>query len=288
MGDLVQRIRVLQGVSGQVNLSTVPFEYLRNMLDAEILRQASLGLGITLTDEDIDEALKRQFYPQVQPGQQVDAGQLDQEYAATYQIFLDRTRLSDQDYRRIVEEQLAQAWLSALLSQTIEDPQPQVEVEWIRLEPSTGISAEEVMERLELQDFTTVANDVSITAGFADANGYVGWVPRQAFPDLDDLLFGDEEDGREPLEVGGISNPVFTVNGIYIIRKISGPEEIELSAAMRNNLSIELVLDWQRQKQIQGAEAGWLKMNFNSKWYSWVADQVHLTAPNQPVNQGGR
>ena len=34
MGDLVKRIRVLQGVTGQVNLGTVPFEYLRNMLDA--------------------------------------------------------------------------------------------------------------------------------------------------------------------------------------------------------------------------------------------------------------
>ena len=58
MGDLVKRIRVLQGLTDQVDLSTVPFEYLSDLLDAEVLRQAAPGLGITLTDEDIDNTLK--------------------------------------------------------------------------------------------------------------------------------------------------------------------------------------------------------------------------------------
>ena len=80
MGDLVQRIRVLQGVSGRVDLSIVPFEYLSNLLDAEVLRQASPGLGISITDEDIDNALKEQFYPAAPAGQQTVPGQLDDEF----------------------------------------------------------------------------------------------------------------------------------------------------------------------------------------------------------------
>ena len=55
MGDLVERIRVLQGLSGSVDLSVVPFEYLQELLNAEILRQASPGLGINITDEDIGD-----------------------------------------------------------------------------------------------------------------------------------------------------------------------------------------------------------------------------------------
>ena len=288
MGDLVKRIRVLQGVTGQVDLSTVPFEYLRDMLDAEVLRQAAPGLGITVTDEDIDEALKSQFYPQLGPGQQVDPGQLDREFQNNYQIFLTRTGLSNQDFRVIVEEQLALARLRVLLSLSIEDPQEQVEVEWIRVDAESGISAEEVRDRLELQDFTTVARDAGIPQGFADANGYVGWVPHQAFPDLDGLLYGDEEKARKPLAVGEISNPEFTVDGIFIVRKLSGPEEQPLTETMRNKLNFELVLNWQRQQQIRGSEARWLKMNFNSKWYEWVADQVHISAPRPPQGQGGR
>ena len=50
MGDLVQRIRVLQGVNryqgGRVDLSRVPFEYMQNLINAEILRQRAPELGI--------------------------------------------------------------------------------------------------------------------------------------------------------------------------------------------------------------------------------------------------
>ena len=292
MGDLVKRIRVLQQLTGQVDLSTVPFEYLRDLLDAEILRQASPGLGITLTEQDIDDALRGPpplgFYPEVLAGQETDPGQLEEEFQNNYNIFLARTGLSNQDYRVIVEEQLARAWLSALFSQRIEDPQEQVEVEWIRLDQESGISAEEVKDRLELQDFNIVARDVGTPQGFADDNGYVGWVPRQAFPDLDGLLYGDEEEGTEPLAVGEISNTTFTLDGIFIIRKLAGPEERELTAIMRAKLNSELVLEWRRQQQLQGSEAGWMKMNFNSKWYEWVADQVHLSARDLPQGQGGR
>jgi hypothetical protein len=287
MGDLVKRIRVLQQLTGQVDLSTVPFEYLRNLLDAEVLRQASPGLGITLTDADIDEALKAQFYPQPEPEQQADPGQLDREFQNNYQVFLTITGLSKQDYRVIVEEQLALAGLRAALAPS-EDPQEQVEVEWIRVDRESGISAEEVRNRLENQDFTTVANDVGIPQGFADANGYVGWVPRQAFPDLDELLYGDEKKATKPLAVGEISNPKFTVDGIYIIRKLAGPEKRELTDTMRTKLNSELVLEWRKQQQIQGSEAGWIKMKFNSKWYAWVADQVHISERRFPQSQGGR
>ena len=174
------------------------------------------------------------------------------------------------------------------MSLSIEDPQEQVEVEWIRLESDTGISVQEVGERLELQDLATVAKDVGGPQGFADADGYVGWVPRQAFPNLDGLLYGDEDKDTPPLAVGVISAPKFTADGIFIVRKLSGPEEKELTEIMRNKLTAELVLDWQRQQRKRGAEAGWLKMKFDSKWYAWVADQVQISAPRVPPGQGGR
>ena len=187
-----------------------------------------------------------------------------------------------------MEEQLALAGLRAWLSQSIEDPQQQVEVEWIRLGQESRISVAEVKDRLEIQDFATVANDVGNPQGFADANGYVGWVPRQAFPDLDGLLYGDEDNDAEPLAVGEISNPTFTVDGTFIIRRLSGPEEQELTETMRNKLNTELVLDWQRQQLKRGSEEGWLKGKFDSKWYAWVADQVRISAPRLPQGQGGR
>ena len=95
MGDLVERIRVLQGLSGRVDLSTVPFEYLRNLINAEVLRQAAPGLGFSLTDEDVNQVLRAQFYPQVPEGQQSNPGQLEEEFQNSYNT-------SFENYRKVV------------------------------------------------------------------------------------------------------------------------------------------------------------------------------------------
>ena len=293
MGDLVERIRVLQALSGQVDLSTVPFEYLRDLLNAEVLRQAAPDLGFRLTDEDIDGVIKSQFYPSVPEGQESDPGQLDQEFQNNYQIFLARTDLADADFRVIVQEQIALQQLGLMLGRTIPETTEQVEVEWIRTEIEGRIDVGAVRARLGTEktgggeDFIKVAGEVGVPAGFANRTGYVGWVPKGAFPELDGALFGDEERDIPPLEVGEISGPIFTQNGIYIVRLLTGPTDRDFSNQMRNKLNVELVTKWQTDEQIRGANAGWLRMNFNSKWYAWVADQVRLSAPRGDPGQQG-
>ena len=293
MGDLVERIRVLQGLSGKVDLSTVPFEYLRDLLNAEVLRQAAPDLGFRLTDEDIDGVIKSQFYPSVPERQESDPGQLDHEFQNNYQIFLARTGLADADFRVIVQEQIALQQLGLMLGRTIPETTEQVEVEWIRTEIEGRIDVGAVRARLGTEktgggeDFIKVAGEVGVPAGFADRTGYVGWVPKGAFPELDGALFGDEERDIPPLEVGEISGPIFTQNGIYIVRLLNGPTDRDFSNQMRNKLNVELVTKWQTDEQIRGANAGWLRMNFNSKWYAWVADQVRLSAPRGDSGQQG-
>jgi len=284
MGDLVQRIRVLQGLSGQVDLSVVPFEYLDDLLNAEILRQQGRLLGIAASDAEADQLLRAQFYPKPPPGQETDPGQLDREFNQNYSVFLTRTGLTDADYRVILKESVALFKLRSWLGGTIKDPQEQVEVEWVRLETRGNIDPGAVRKRLEKEEFATVAADVGLTANspdpFADANGYVGWVPRGAFPELDEVLFGEGE--KTPLAVGVISDPQFSREGFYIVRKRSGPEERPLSDIMRAKLNDELVKKWQNEQRTLGSNEKWLRINFNSKLYAWVADQVRVSAPRTP------
>jgi len=293
MGDLVERIRVLQGLSGRVDLSTVPFEYLRNLINAEVLRQAAPGLGFSLTDEDVNQVLRAQFYPQVPEGQQSNPGQLEEEFQNSYNIFLARTSLTDAEFRVIVKEQLALQQLGMMLGRTIPETAPHVEVEWIRADSDGRSDVAAVRRRLGDEqglggeDFAKVASEVGISAGFADQQGYVGWVPKGAFPDLDDALFGDDELDRPPLAIGEISGPLFTQDGVYIARILSGPEDREFTFQMHNKLNGELVTKWQNDEQAKGADEGWLRMNFNSRWYSWVADQVALSAPRVAPGQQG-
>ncbi len=286
MGDLVERIRVLQGLNryqgGQVDLSVVPFEYLQGLLNAEILRQAAPGLGFSATEQDIDEEIRRRFYPDSPEGQTTDPGQLDQEFQNTYQNFLTQVRLSEDEYSVLVEEGLHQLQLIAYLGANIPDSPEQVEVEWIRLDFQTQVDAQEVRQRLDGEDFAVVASEVGNPVGYADRAGMVGWVPQGAFPDLDDVLFGGEGEDEQPLAVDAIGDPLFIQDGIYIIHKLSGPEEHELSGIMRFKLNQELVKQWQNDQLGRGSNEGWLLINSDSDRYAWVADQVRLTAPRVP------
>ncbi|MSQ06984.1 MAG: hypothetical protein EXR54_07810 [Dehalococcoidia bacterium] len=304
MGDLVQRIRVLQGINryqgGRIDLSRVPFEILQSMLNAEILRQASPGLAITVTEEDITQALRNQFFRAAEPGQTTDPGQLEQEYKNRQGAFLTQTGLEEKDYRVILEESLALNQLRLYWGAQIQDPQEQVEVEWVHLEPNTTLKPLDVRKRLDTEEVAVVAEDVGSPDGYANVAGYVGWVPKGAFPDLDDVLYGIAEPpppaatdpgtptpmpapaAKPPLAAGAISDPVFTQQGVYIIRKISGPESKPLADNIRGKLNTELVLKWQNEQLRVGSAEGWLKMNLNSDLYAWVADQVQVTAPRVP------
>jgi parvulin-like peptidyl-prolyl isomerase len=290
MGDLVERIRVLQGINrnhpqgqGFVDLSKIPFQFLQDMLFDQIVRQAAPGLGLTVTEEDIDEQLKREFYPSKPAGQETDPGQLDREYQNVYSNFLTQVRLSDEEYRDMALERLYQTQLHLLLGADIPEKLEQVELEWIRMDHGGAVLPEDVRTRLEIEDFAIVAPDVFMPnqegLRFADQGGYVGWVPQGAFPDLDDFIYGNEEDGREPLAVDEISQPVQTQDGIYLIHKLAGPEEQGLSPLMRFKLNTELVNMWRNEQLTRGSDEGWLKVNFDSDRYAWVADQVRLTAP---------
>jgi hypothetical protein len=313
MGDLVDRIRVLQGVNryqgGRVDLSTVPFEYLQDMIQAEILRQAAPGLGFSVTDENIDEELRRRFRPEPPPGQQFDEGQLDQEYQNAMTNFLTSTKLSEDDYKRLVEEEILRSQLSVVIDSAIPDTLEQVEAEWIRLEQDGAADPQQVRERLIREDFGLVAAEVNVADGFTDNRGYVGWVPQDAFPDLDDTLFGNPDRNREPVAEGEISDPLFTQEGVYIVHLLSGPEQrklrgfedliglegAELEALtpedraalgrelrIRGKLAQQRVDQWFDDQVSRGSDEGWLKIKFDSDLYAWVADQVHLSAPRGP------
>lgn len=297
MGDLVQRIRVLQGVNryegGRVDLSTVPFEYLQELVNAEILRQAAPGLGIEPSEMAIEEELRRRFQPSPPEGQEVDPGQLEQEYRNNFQTFITATGLTESEYRVIVQEELHDFGLFLLMGQEIVSPQQHVEASWIRLplDPNQGgggggLLPDQVAQRIEVEPFETVAREVSEPDGYAAPDGYVGWVPMGAFPNLDELLYGDEEEGTAPLGPGDVSVPRYTEDGIYIIKVLSAPETREVDDRMRIKLAHELTQDWKDEALQQGTSDGTVKMHFNSRLYQWVADQVSVTAPRVPVTGG--
>ena len=285
MGDLVQRIRVEQAIAGEVDLSRRPFDYLRRLLHVELLRQEAPGLGIIVTDELLELDIRDRFYPPTQAGQATDPGQLDQEYRENLQAYLTRTGLSESEFRGIREEVLRLTLLRILLSRDIEESQEQVEVEWIRLDPGGQVTVGEVLNRLQNEEFSSVAQNVGVPQGYADASGYVGWLPRQAFPEISRVVFGDAATAQPPLGVGEIGRPVTTLDDVYIVRKLSEPELQPLSDNMRAKVNDQVVKEWQDQRLNEGLAQGWAQMKFDSKLYEWVADQVLISKPREIPGQ---
>ena len=301
MGDLVERIRVLQGIDryqgGQVDLSTIPFQLLTDLLHAEILRQAAPGLQINVADDQIEEAIKGRFRPEPQPGQEVDDAQLDAEYQNTYIGFLTQVNLTDDAYRRIVQEQLQQRELFTRMLASIPEQADQVELQAIALSINSDAAPEAVKERLELgEDFAAVSREIS------GNDGYIGWVPEGAFPDFDPHLFGETvvtesgETQRKPplLSAGEVSDPIYVEQSIFLIQPVGDVESREIEPAMQFQMAGARVEQWKDDQLTQGTQEGWVRINFDSNRYSWVTEQVRLTRPRvtpppqqQPGGLGG-
>ena len=283
MSDLVSRIRVLQGVNryqgGQVNLSTVPFEYLQDLVNAEILRQQAPVLGIAIDDEDIQTELRRQFSSSADVGQETDPGQLEREFGQAYSSYLTATGLSDGEFKVIVKEQLSLRALAALLSREIEEEQLHVEIQWIQIPVDGDVLMNEVEIRLKNEDFTRIAQELNSGSQFTDGNGYVGWVPKGAFPEFDEILFGDEEKGIPAQAPDTVSPSIFTTDSYFLVKTLSAAEDRTLSNLMGSKLLEESVDKWQKEALQTGTKAGTVRMNFNSRLYEWVTDQVFITAP---------
>ena len=289
MGDLVERLRVRQGINryqgGFVDLSVDPFQFLQDLLFVEIVRQAAPTLGLEATENVIDKAIEAQFYPKLPPGQESDPVQLKKEFENTYQGFLTQVRLTDKDYRRMVEEQVLLMQLNALLSSSIPDEPAQVEVEWIKIDFENSVIPEEIRDRLYKEDFPSVAAEFFTPMEFGDEKGYVGWVPEGAFPDLDPFLFGSDE--QEPLALDEISQPVYGGDATYIIHLLSEAKEHELTPRMMLKLTSSMVEKWRNDQLTRGSKEKWLKVNFDSDRYAWVAEQVAVTAPRINKDEEG-
>ena len=283
--DLVHGIWLLQAVNNyrgrQTDLDVVPFERQEQWIFAEILRQQAPGLGIQPSGDDITKELLSRFRPMSASGLEPNTESLDRESGNNYQSFLNASGVSDSDYRKMVEEELALLGLGVLLAESIEASQEQVEARWIYI-PSESVletSIYQIVRRIDAEDFSSVAQETHTPDSFADSSGYVGWVPRRAFPDLDPFLYGDDKRGISPLTPGETSSPVFAADGVYIINVLSGPVLRELSDKMRVKLTGELVKLWQEQRLLAAIEDGTATINFNSRLYQWVAEQALKTQP---------
>lgn len=278
-GDLVKRLRTQQSalryLGSFVDLSRIPFEILFQMAENQLIIQEGSKLGLSVSDEEVDGAIRIRFFPVTDDAEEVSPGQLEDEFDEQYISFLNSTRLDEDEFRQVVKEDLYRYKLRDEVGKSIPSKEESVEVFWAFFEiGQKQIDFEEKRQRLDRYGYEAIIREESIPPYFNNGQGYVGWVPKGAFPSLDLILFGDETKGIESLEHYKISPPVFTQEGAFLVMIVNGPEERELSDRMRIQSEEERVKNWISEEWRRASDEGTLEINMDSTLYEWIAAQV--------------
>ena len=278
VGDVAERMQTVARLNltsgGAASLGGNPYEVLRSMVEDELIRRAAPRFSVQVSERDIDLALRGRFLP-ADPGEGATPEQLESEFREAYDRFLTRGRLSDEAYRSLVRVQFYREALQQELGNRIPRVAEQVEIAWIVL-PGDFEEVEAVLGVLQAgEPFESVARSLNTERYYADPSrpGYVGWVPRGAFPELDPFLF-DESTGA-----GSLVGPVFAQDGIYIVAVADGPAvgEIQSDKMMERLREAALRLwvqeEWQRHA---------VEVDFTSEDYDRVISNVRDNLPVAP------
>ncbi len=168
------------------------------------------------------------------------------EIGESYQRWLEQIRLSDAEYRRVVETALLGDRLKDYFAQ--EEVPDEVEHVHLHLIPlDTEAAANEVLDRLRGgEDFAVLANQFSVIDDIGEANGDVGWVPRGIFPEMDDVAFN--------LGIGNVSDLVATSQGYYILKVTGYAESMPVVDEYRTELGRSKFESWLREQMETNVE----------------------------------
>lgn len=259
-------------------ISTFPFQVLDNLVEGELINQVAPNLGLSVTDPEIENRLRENFYPKPPEGQNPSAEQLEREYREKYTRYLAIAQYSASTYREIIRGDLMRE--KAL--ETFEDRVPSIEehifVEWIRI-GQEGDRPLQTLEGVREQlingaNFGVLAQQFSDDKKYADLKGVVGWVPRGAFPDLDETFFS--------MKPNTPSEPMFSGDGYYVIRVTGNPETRQVSKLMSQLIKESIFKKW--VDELRSANS--VNVDFGSEEYDWLISKTREAVPEPTATPG--
>lgn len=235
-GDVVNFIRFYQRLSEEAGLQyqigSSLFEAEQIMWQNEVAFQSAPKLGVSATAEDIDEEIRALLgYPNLSPGELQDL-ETRANIEEAHRQFLNNVGLSDEVYRDMVRKELFRRNVRERLALDVPRVQPQVHVYEIVLQQVDQTVIRQMKRRVAKgEPIDSIAVDVSIDPNVQRTRGEIGWLPRNAVPELDRLFFGVDADGNRLLPVGTLSEPVTDhetrLVNIYFVSEYTEAREVD-------------------------------------------------------------
>ncbi len=164
----------------------------------------------------------------------------EMEIGELYYQTLEQFRLSDTEYRQILETSLLVPELVEYFEEeNVPETAEHVYLHFIPLD--TEEQAAEVSDRLKNgEDFAALAAEFAVVDEVREAGGNMGWVPRGIFTELDEVAFG--------LEIGNVSDPISTSGGYYIVKVTDFEESREVEDAYKSEMSKRDFESWMQEQ----------------------------------------
>ena len=291
-GDMVKMLRIRQRLiedSGQrIDTSTDIFQALQLIVENEIISQSAPSIGITVSDEEVDQQIQATII--FQAGGQL-AGksdeQLDREFKELYGNFLNSSQISEDEHRDIVRRTLLREKVRQYVGESVPGVAKQYHV--YRL----AVSQEDEIDIMftKYQDYVKNSTDPlllheafkAITREFSREapelvrrGGEVGWVPLGVLEDYDDVI--------ATVEVGELSDPIPNRDQrqqafIFMVSEID--ELRELAPVNHEALKTRALERWINEQRREHD----VYAVFNSDIYAWMIQQLGISTAITPSPQ---
>ena len=267
MGYFLDRARI-SGSGGIGMLQTLTNEIL--------IGSGTASLGITVTPQDVDNQLRK-----------AAAGSdnvtiSDAEFKEWYRQLLNENRMSDAKYRETVRNQLLSSKLQSYLNTEIPPSIEHAHVYGIFV--GTYEEALAAKQRVESgDDFSKVAQEISIDSGTAEKGGELDWIPQGA------LVMGNMDPFS--LEVGKVSDPLAVVQdpntppSTYYVIMVTETAVREIQPGYLPEVQSTKFSQW----LVDETGKHKVKWDYNSEIDAWVNWQLTKNSPSgsQSSQSGG-
>jgi len=291
-GDMVRFLRLKQAIAraggGQLSSGDDVFSALQLIVENEIIAQSAPKFGISVTRQELDDAIRRQMAPSELESAGKDDDQIEREFREMYRIYLNTTQVSESEHRDLIRKTM----LREKVRQFVGDRVPLIaeQVHLHRIAMSQGGEVDIMLTKLKdsLGDDKSPENIQAVVQSIyrefsSDRQtirdrGDLGWVPRGILEDYE-FNFFDLEVGELSRAVPNRDNP----SQMYFFMVSERSDNRELDPINLDTLKTNALQVWVNEER---ANHDVFSM-FSSDIYSWMIEQLRLTARPIPTPAGG-
>ena len=275
--DLVDFIRFNQRLSeeqgNKFDLGSSLFQSLQLLAENEIAYLSATEYGLTVDDWEIDEAffLKLGFYNnfELETAEDVEA------FKEKKIQFLNQIQMNEEKFKEIIRKSLFREKLRRELSREIPTIQEHKYLYEIALEDISQSNINKIQKEISSSnDIGAIVKKYSIDPNSIRGEGDFGWIPKGIKPELDDLIFGNNQsNGLKPKE---LSEPYIdqenSVFKLYIISDVKKSHELseENFEQISNNVLTNFFNERSRLVDMQ--------YGLDNETFNWINEKVQVAS----------